>query len=112
MNAAAKIEMPKPYLVDLLEEYIQVEKKIGDIIQSTGYKNDFIAKKLKLPISTYYTKKRTKSFTAKEVFQIVRMLDDDDADDNAALLELAKSRMDDEFTSGADYKKFLTELTK
>ena len=107
MNAAAKIGMPKPYLVDLLEEYIQVEKKIGDIIKSTGYKNDFIAKKLKLPISTYYTKKRTKSFTAKEVFQIVRMLDDDDADDNAALLELAKSRMDDDEISADEFISYL-----
>ncbi len=110
MSTATKTRMPKPYLVDLLEEYIQVEKKIGDIILSTGYKNDFIAKKLKLPISTYYTKKRKKSFTTHEVFQIVRLLDDEYA--NAYELELAKSRADDEDVSVDEYLDFINEQMK
>ena len=104
MGTLIETRMPKPYLVDLLQEYFKVEKNIGEIIQSTGYRNNFIAKKLKLPMSTYYTKKRTKSFTANEVFQIVRLLEDDDYS-NAYELELAKSRADDEDVSVDDYSK-------
>ena len=31
----------------------------------------------------------------------------DDADDDAALLELARSRMNGEFTGGSEYRRFL-----
>ena len=103
--------MPKPYLLEVLSDYSEVENNIGVIIQSSGYKNQYIAQKLNLPLSTFYVKKKAKSFTSKEVEQIVRMLDDDDADDNAALLELAKSRMedddDDETMDGDDIINYL-----
>lgn len=95
------VRMPKPYLLEVLNDYFDVEKNIDGIIQTSGYKNEYIAKRLKLPLSTYYVKKKSKSFTPKEVFQIVRMLNDDE---DTALLELAKSRMidddDDETITG------------
>jgi len=99
------VRMPKPYLLEVINDYFEVENNIDGIIQTSGYKNQYIANRLKLPLSTYYGKKKTKSFTSKEVFQIVRMLnDDDEASENEYLLELAKSRMmdiaDDEIKTG------------
>jgi len=88
--------MPKPYLLGVLNDYFDVENNIDGIIQTSGYKNTHIAKKLNLPLSTYYMKKKSKSFTPKEVFQIVWMLEDDEELENEYLIDLAESRLDEE----------------
>jgi hypothetical protein len=98
-----KTGMPKPYLLEVMADYYEVEKNIGKIIESTGYKNEYIAKKLGMPISTYYIKKRNKSFAFKEVYKIVKMLDDDTTY-NQAELELMESRKNDEEMSAEDFK--------
>jgi predicted transcriptional regulator len=103
MNTA---QVEKPYLLEVLNDYLEVEKNIEKIILSTGYRNEHIAKKLKLPMSTYYMKKKKKTFAAKEVYQIVNMLDDEMY--NAAELELIKSRKDDEVISSDEFIKQLT----
>jgi hypothetical protein len=56
---------------------------IDAIIKQTGYKEKFIAKKIGLSESTFYQKKRNKSFTHTEMQQIVAMMDDDGEDDDA-----------------------------
>ena len=108
MNGLNKItNMPKPYLLEVLGDYLEVENNIGAIIESTGYKNEYIAKKLAMPISTYYTKRRTKSFTAKDVYKIVKMLEDTEEMYNAAELELMESRINGEVISGEEFIKRL-----
>ena len=111
MNTALNYtRMPKPLLLEALDDYMEIEECISDIIRSTGYKNNFIAQKLKLPISTFYQKKRTKTFTSKEVIQIVRLLEDEESHyENSALLELAKSRRGGETTSAEEYIKYLSK---
>jgi predicted transcriptional regulator len=99
--------MPKPYLLEVLGEYHEIEKNISDIIEASGYKTQYIAKKLRMPLSTFYFKRKTKSFTSKEVLQIVRLLDDDSNEDNTFLLETARERRSDEKTSAADFLNFL-----
>ena len=61
-------------------------------------------------MSTFYFKRKTKTFTPKEVTQIVRMIDDDVV--NKYELELAKSRTDDENISADELLEFINELTK
>jgi len=97
------VDMPKPYLLEVLGDYLEVENNIGAIIASTGYKNEYIAKKLAMPISTYYTKRRKKTFTAKDVFKIVKMLEDTEEMYNAAELELMESRRNGEVISGEEF---------
>jgi len=101
--------MTKPYLLEVLGDYLEVEKNIGAIIASTGYKNEFIAKKLNMPISTYYAKRRTKSFAAKDVFKIVKMLEDDETC-NTAEIELMNSRRNDEVISSSEFKDKLKAM--
>ena len=103
---AKEIDLPKPYLMELLGDYMEVENNIDRIIAATGYKHEFIARKLKMPISTYYSKRRKKTFTTKDVFKIVKMLDEDEAY-NAAEIELMDKRKDEETISG---EAFLQQL--
>jgi len=95
MNTITKTKrIQKPVLRDYVDGYTQIVDNIGGIIRETGYKTNFVAKKLRMPISTFYLKKRTKTFTLDEVTQIVEMLDDDM--ENDYLIDLAESRLDEE----------------
>jgi len=97
-------KMSKPVLQEFVSGYSQIIDNIGGIIKETGYRTDYVAKRLRMPISTFYLKKRTKTFTLSEVSQIIGMLDDDEQLENDYLLQLAKTRMieenDDETITG------------
>ena len=115
MNGLSKTtDMPKQYLLEVLGDYLEVENNIGAIIASTGYKNEYIAKKLAMPISTYYTKRRTKSFTAKDIFKIVKMLEDTEDMYNAEELALIEARKNDndEYISGDEFLKIFCAKMK
>jgi len=88
--------IPKPVLIEVIDDYSRIVDNIGGIIKETGYKSNFVANKLNIPISTYYLKKRTKTFTLDEVTKIVWMLDDDQNLENEYLIDLAESRLDEE----------------
>ena len=96
----------KPVLQEFVYGYRQIVDNIGGIIKETGYRSNYVAKKLRIPVSTFYLKKRTKTFTLDEISQIIGMLDDEEQIENEYLLELAKSQMiddeDDETISGDD----------
>ena len=97
MNTMTKSSsMPKPVLQDYVSGYTQIVDNISIIIKDTGYRTNFVAKKLRMPISTFYLKRRKKTFSLDEVTQIVEMLDDDEALENKYMLELAKERMMDD----------------
>ena len=100
----------KTYLLEVLQEYREIENNITDIINETGYKSQFIAKRLNMPLSTFYFKRKTKSFTPNEVSQIVNMMGVDDDADDAELLALAKERRnnsDRELVSVDDLIRYL-----
>ena len=102
-----QVKRPKTYLLEVLHEYRKLESNITDIIDDTGYKSQFIAKRLRLPLSTFYLKRKTKSFTSAEVSKIVNMMTEDETEEDAALLELAKSRMDDDEISADEFISYL-----
>ena len=97
----------KPVLQKIIGDYALITSNIGGIIKETGYKTNFIAKKLQLPRTTFYHKKRTKSFTLEEVTQIVGMLDDNEKLENEYLIKLAESRLGEETVPLEDiFKKY------
>ena len=105
--------MPKPIILEVLVDYMEVENSIQDIIRATGYRHEYIAEKLKLPISTYYSKRRKKTFAPKELFKIVKMMDDDEMN-NAEELALIEARKNDkdEYISGEEFLKQFRETMK
>ena len=54
-----RYRMSKPYLLEVLDDYNEIERNITSIISASGYKMQFIAEKLNLPMSTLYFKRKT-----------------------------------------------------
>jgi predicted transcriptional regulator len=110
MNAVIEsATLPKPFLQGIIGDYSRLINNIDGIIKETGYKQNFIAKKLSLPLSTFYLKKRTRSFNVDEVSRIVDMLDEDLVAENRYLLSLAESRWSEETVSYDEMMKLLEE---
>jgi len=57
----------KPVLQEFVYGYSQIVDNIGGIIKETGYRSNYVAKKLRMPVSTFYLKKRTKTFKLEEI---------------------------------------------
>ena len=76
-----RIKESKPYFFKVIQEYQKLETEIANIIDHSGFDSPFFAMKLNLPLSAFYYKRRTKSFTTNEIIQIINLLVDGD-DDN------------------------------
>jgi predicted transcriptional regulator len=73
--------LSKDYVNEVIEDYGEIIHQVDKIIRQTGYKSSFIAKKLGLPESTFYLKKRNKTFTFIEMKRLVELMDDEDDDE-------------------------------
>jgi predicted transcriptional regulator len=85
----ASILLSKDYVNEVIGDYVEIVDNIDEIIKQTGYKGKFIAKKMGLPESTFYQKKRNRSFTHAEMQQIAALMDDDDDGEDDDAVELA-----------------------
>jgi predicted transcriptional regulator len=73
--------LSKCYVKEVVGDYSEIMSQINEILGQTGYKGKFIAKKLGIPESTFYQKKRRKTFSLKEMQQIVELMDDFEDDE-------------------------------
>jgi predicted transcriptional regulator len=79
----------KKYANEVVSDYEEIVEKVDVIIKQTGYKGKFIAKKLGLPESTFYQKKRKKAFNQMEMKQLISLMDDEEDDDDDVAVEFA-----------------------
>ena len=70
----------KTYAKEVVCDYEEILGNVDSIIKQTGYKGRFIAKKLGLPESSFYQKKRKRAFTVKEMQQLVNLMDEENDD--------------------------------
>jgi predicted transcriptional regulator len=112
------ISVSKSYANEIINDYMEIVGQVDSIIKQTGYKGKFIAKKMGLPESTFYQKKRKKSFTYKEMQQLIALMDDDGDDDaieEAYLMKIHKERENkvgiplDDFIAQLKIKKGITD---
>jgi predicted transcriptional regulator len=90
---STSILLSKDYINEVISDYQEIVSQVDEIIKQTGYKGKFIAEKMGLPESTFYQKKRQKSFTFEEIKQLVELMDDEEDDDaleDEYLLKLCK----------------------
>jgi hypothetical protein len=59
------ILISKTYADEVVRDYAEIVEGVDAIIKQTGYKGRFIAKKLGLPESSFYQKKRKRALPLK-----------------------------------------------
>jgi predicted transcriptional regulator len=103
-----KVLLLKCYVKEIVNDYTEIMSQVNEILGQTGYKGKFIAKKLGIPESSFYQKKRRKSFTLKEMTQIVELMnEDDDEIEDEYFKKIYEERKDSENISFEDLLKMI-----
>ncbi|KAA0992588.1 hypothetical protein [Dyadobacter aurulentus] len=79
---------------------------IGKLIEVSGYRNDYISKKIGLSNVNFSAKKNRKTFTLEEVKKIVGIINNEDVNDYL-MLRAMEARQDDETLSHDELYKSL-----
>ena len=77
---------------------------LGNLIQASGYRNDFIAKKLGIKPTTFSVKKQRATWTYEEVQKLLLVIENDETEDYYLGLVM-KSLEPDETLTLSEFKK-------
>ena len=87
-----------------INNYKNLVEEIPNIIELSGYKNEYIARKIEMKPQYFSLKKQKNSFNLIEVEKILSVIFNEDVEDYILLLEL-RSRKNDETVSLEEYRK-------
>lgn len=83
---------------EIVNNYEDLVMNIGKLIEVSGYRNDYIAKKIGLSNVNFSAKKNRKTFTLEEVKKIVSIINNEDVNDYL-MLRAMEARKNDETVS-------------
>lgn len=93
-------------MLTVFQEFNAIKTNIAEIVKASGYRNDYLAKKLGLSRQNFSMKKQRGSFSPEELQKIVELITEPNEDaEDAIMLEIMRSRKDDETISYEEYKK-------
>ncbi len=94
--------------IDIVSNYKNLVMNINTLIDVSGYRNDYIAKKLGIPASSFSVKKNRGSFSVDDMEKIMQVIDNEDVEDYLMLQEMTNLTEEEKITmSFADAKKLL-----
>ena len=93
-------------MIAIVDQYLNIKKSIAKIIEVSGYRNDYVAKKIGITPSTFAVKKQRHSFSDEEIKDILNVVTMPNEDvENYLLLEEMRRLKDDEEISYNEFKK-------
>ena len=92
----------------IVTTYKRLLGSVSDIIEVSGYRNDYIAKKLGLKPQNFSAKKQRASWTPDELEKLLVIVDNEDVE-NYLMLEHIRNMSNDETISYDEYKKLIAK---
>ena len=89
---------------DVVIQYKNLLRHMANIIEASGYRNDYIAKKLGLKPQSFSMKKQRQNWTPDEVEKILTVIDNEDVEEYL-LLQQMRSLKDEETITLEEFKK-------
>ncbi len=80
---------------ETVKRYERIVMNIGELIEVSGYRNDYLAGKLGLTTVNFSAKKKRKTFTLEEIRKLAHIIDNEDVQDYLLALEM-DARQDEE----------------
>ena len=91
-----------------IENYKKIESNVEEIINISGYRNNFIAQKMGMNVSTFNVKKQRCKFTSVEIGKMLDIIYNDELE-NYFLGMYMEILEDDEVMSEDEFNKFVDE---
>lgn len=76
---------------EIVSNYKAIVNNIGQLIDVSGYRNDYIAQKIGLTPVNFATKKKRGTLSVDEIANILNIIENEDVD-NFIMLEIMRSR--------------------
>lgn len=95
-------------MLSFFSEYNAVKSAVAELIEISGYRNDYLAKKIGITQANFSVKKQRNSWTDKEIEKLVKVLTSVNEEvEEMLMLKLAKARESEDTISFDEYKKQL-----
>ena len=92
-------------MLTVFQEYEAIKDNITRIISQSGYKNEYVAKKIGLTPQNFAVKKQRGSWSVNEIKKIVEVITEPNEDAmDALMMEIMRSRKNDETLTYEEYK--------
>ena len=93
-------------MLTVFKEYKAIKNGITDLIEISGFRNDYLAKKMGLSTPNFSIKKQRQTWTDSEVEQLIEIMTGINEEvEELLLLQVARARKDEPTVSYEDYKK-------
>jgi uncharacterized protein YjcR len=91
-------------MLSVLSQYRAIKNNLGEIIKVSGYRNDYVAKKLGISPQSFSVKKQRNSWNDEEIEKVLEIVDNEDSEDYilGQIMEVLES---DETLSLSEFKK-------
>ncbi len=96
-------------LSEIVNNYKTLLQFLPELIDISGYKNDYISKKMALTPATFSAKKQRGNWSADDVIKLISIIENEDVDD-FLMLQLMRAAKDEETMSADEFRKEMKML--
>ena len=96
----------KTIMVEIIQNYKELKKNMGTLINKSGYKNSYIAEKIGVQPTLFSVKKQRGNWTEDEMEKILSLIENEELE-NFFMLELMRAEKDEPRFPISDLKKDL-----
>ncbi|HTI08159.1 MAG TPA: hypothetical protein VL832_06370 [Puia sp.] len=89
---------------EIVSNYKTLVQSLGELIQVSGYRSDYIAKKIGMKPANFSQKKQKGNWSVDEVERLMEVIENEDTE-NYLLLQLMRAAKKDETVSYEEFKK-------
>lgn len=90
---------------ETVKRYERIVMNIGELIEISGYRNDYLAGKLGLTTVNFSAKKNRKTFTLEEIKKLAAIIDNEDVQDYLMAAEMDEREDDATITHEELFKR-------
>lgn len=88
----------------IIHQYQILKAHITDLIAISGYRNDYLAKKMGIKPNNFSVKKQRDTWTEKEIEKLLQLIENEETE-NYLMLELMRAAKKEETVSYEEFKK-------
>lgn len=89
---------------DIVFNYRILLQSLGDLIQVSGYRSDYLAKKIGMKPANFSQKKQKGNWSVEEVDKLMQVIENEDTD-NYLMLQLMRAAKNEETVSYAEFQR-------
>jgi hypothetical protein len=91
-------------LTDIANNYRTLLQVLPDLIDVSGYRNDYLSKKMGLAAATFSAKKQRGNWSADDVVKLMSIIENEDVEEYL-MLQMMRAGKEDETVSANEFRK-------